>query len=161
MFIGADVSGSHLPRCTTPTLFNSIGKLLSFAQKSRREIVKTRYTVTLAITASFVLGALAAQALHAQATRPTYVVTIFDTEEVMKTNYPSLNPATFQPFGGHYIIHFGEMVTFDGQPPNQIVVIAFDSIANAKAWRASGAFKETYDINKIAKVRAFAVEGNQ
>ena len=123
--------------------------------------MKTRYTVTLAMTASFVLGALAAQALHAQATRPAYVVTIFDTEEVMKTNYPSLNPATFQPFGGHYIIHFGKMVTFDGKPPNQIVVIAFDSIANAQAWRASGAFKEIYDINKIAKVRAFAVEGNQ
>ena len=33
------------------------------------EIVKTRYTVTLAMTASFVLGALAAQTLHAQATR--------------------------------------------------------------------------------------------
>ena len=73
--------------------------------------MKTRYTVTLAMTASFVLGALAAQTLHAQATRPAYVVTIFDTEEVMKTNYPSLNPATFQPFGGHYIIHFGKMVT--------------------------------------------------
>jgi uncharacterized protein (DUF1330 family) len=99
--------------------------------------VKTRYGVTLAMIASFVLGALAAQALHAQATRPAYVVTIFDTEEVMKTNYPSLNPATFQPFGGHYIIHFGRMATFDGKPPNPIVVIAFDSIANAQAWRAS------------------------
>jgi len=122
--------------------------------------VKTRYTA-LAMTASFVLGALATRALHAQATRPAYVVTIFDTEEVMKTNYPSLNPATFQPFGGHYIIHFGRLVTFDGRPPNQIVVIAFDSIANAQAWRASGAFRETYDVKKIANVRAFAVEGSQ
>jgi uncharacterized protein (DUF1330 family) len=117
--------------------------------------------VTLAITVSFILGALATQALHAQATRPAYVVTIFDTEEVMKTNYPSLNPATFQPFGGHYIIHFGRMLTFDGRPPNQIVVIAFDSIANAQAWRVSGAFRETYDVKKIADVRAFAVEGSQ
>jgi len=37
---------------------------MSFAQKSRRETVKTRYTVTLAMTASFVLGALAAQTLE-------------------------------------------------------------------------------------------------
>jgi len=94
--------------------------------------VRTRYTVTLATITSFGLGALAAQALHAQATRPAYVVTIFDTEEVMKTNYPSLDPATFQPFGGHYIIHFGRTVTFDGKPPNQIIVIAFDSIENAQ-----------------------------
>jgi uncharacterized protein (DUF1330 family) len=53
------------------------------------------------------------------------------------------------------------MVTFDGKPPNQIVVIAFDSIANAQAWRASNAFREMYDVNKIANVRAFAVEGSQ
>ena len=33
MFNGADISGSPLPRCTTQTSFNSIGKLLSFAQK--------------------------------------------------------------------------------------------------------------------------------
>ena len=123
--------------------------------------MKTRYIVTLAMIASFGLGALAAQALHAQVTPPAYVVTIFDTEEVMKTNYPSLDPATFQPFGGHYIIHFGKSVTFDGQPPNQIVIIAFDSIENAQAWHASGAFRTMYDVNKIAKVRAFAVEGIQ
>jgi hypothetical protein len=34
------------------------------------------------------------------------------------------NPATFQPFGGHYIIHFGKTVSFDGRPPNRFVVIA-------------------------------------
>jgi uncharacterized protein (DUF1330 family) len=135
--------------------------VVSFAQKTRRGIVRTRYTVTLATITSFGLGALAAQALHAQATRPAYVVTIFDTEEVMKTNYPSLDPAIFQPFGGHYIIHFGRTVTFDGKPPNQIIVIAFDSIENAQAWRASGAFREMYDVHKIAKVRAFAEEGSQ
>jgi len=77
----------------------------------------------------------------------------------MKTNYPSLDPATFQPFRGRYIIHFGRSVTFDGEPPNQIVIIAFDSIENAQAWRASGAFRAMYDVNKITKVRAFAVEG--
>ncbi len=101
------------------------------------------------------------QALHAQATPPAYVITIFDTEQVMNTSYPSLDPATFQPFGGHYIVHFGETVTFDGQPPNQIVIVAFDSIENAQAWRASDGFRKMYDVNKIAKVRAFAVQGTQ
>ena len=123
--------------------------------------MKIRYAVTLAMIAGFGLGALAAQALHAQAAPPAYVVTIFDTAEVMKTNYPSLDPATFQPFGGRYIIHFGKSVTFDGEPPNQIVIIAFDSMEIAQAWRASGAFRSMYDVNKIANVRAFAVEGIQ
>ncbi len=90
--------------------------------------MKTRYTMTLAIIASFGLGTLAAKALHAQATRPAYVVTIFDTEDIMNTNYPSLDPATFEPFGGRYIVHFGRTVTFDGLPPNQLMIIAFDSM---------------------------------
>jgi uncharacterized protein (DUF1330 family) len=77
----------------------------------------------------------------------------------MDTNYPSLNPATFQPFGGHYIIHFGRTVSFDGLPPNQIVVIAFDTMENAEAWHASNAFKQSYDAHKLTGVRAFAVEG--
>jgi uncharacterized protein (DUF1330 family) len=79
----------------------------------------------------------------------------------MNTKYPSLAPATFQTFGGRYIIHFGRTVTFDGEPPKQIVVIAFDSIEKAQAWHASVAFKEMYDVEKIAKVRAFAVEAVQ
>jgi len=134
---------------------------MGFAQNIRREIVNTRCKVTLAMIANFGLGALAVQALHAQVTPPVYVVTIFDTAEPMNTNYPSLDPATFQPFGGHYVVHFGKTITFDGQPPNQIVIIAFDSVKNAKAWRASDAFRNMYDVHKIAKVRAFAVEGAQ
>ncbi len=123
--------------------------------------MKTRYTMTLAMIASFGLGALAAKALHAQATPPAYVVTIFDIENVLNTNYPSLDPATFQPFGGRYIVHFGRTVTFDGQPPNQVVIIAFDSIENAQAWRASHAFTKTYDVSKTENVRSFAVGGDQ
>jgi uncharacterized protein (DUF1330 family) len=109
----------------------------------------------------FGLGALAVQSLHAQATPPAYVFTLFEEGDVMSTNYPSLAPATFQPFGGHYIIHFGRTVTFDGKSPKQIVVIAFDSMEKAQAWRGSNAFKQMYDVEKTAKVRAFAVEAAQ
>jgi len=126
--------------------------------------VKTRYALALAAVASFWVGVLGGQILHAQGDAPVYVVTLFDTgseSEVMKTDFPSLAPTTFQPFGGHYIIHFGRTVTFDGQPPNQIVVIAFDSMKNAEAWRASSAYRQLYDVHKIAKVRAFAVGGVQ
>jgi uncharacterized protein (DUF1330 family) len=123
--------------------------------------VKIRYAVILAMIASFGLGALAARALHAQGTPPAYVFTLFDTEEAMKTEYPSLAQATFQPFGGHYIIHFGRTVTFDGKPPKRIVVIAFDSLEKAQAWHESDAFKKMYDVQKITHVRAFAVEGAQ
>jgi uncharacterized protein (DUF1330 family) len=116
-------------------------RLTAILRKPGGKIVKTRYTMKLAIIASFGLGTLAAKALHAQATPPAYVVTIFDTNGIVNTNYPSLDPATFQPFGGRYIVHFGRAVTFDGQPRNQVVIIAFDSIENAQAWCASQAYE--------------------
>ena len=126
--------------------------------------MKIRYTVALPIIASFGLGALATEALHAQATTPAYVVTLFDAglspSEVMNTNYPSLNPSTFQQFGGHYIIHFGRQVVLDGEHLNQIVVVKFDSMENALAWHASGAFRQAYDVHKASSVIAYAVEGD-
>ena len=122
--------------------------------------MKTLYAVTLVIIASFGLGILAGQSL-AQIAPPAYVVTLFDAglKSATDTDCPSLNPATFQPYGGHYIIHFGKTVSFDGRPPNRFVVIAFDSMKDAQAWHSSGAFRQSYDARKLSDVRAFAVEG--
>ena len=122
--------------------------------------MKTLYAVTLVIIASFGLGILAGQSL-AQIAPPAYVVTLFDAglKSATDTDYPSLNPATFQPYGGHYIIHFGKTASFDGRPPNRFVVIAFDSMKDAQAWHSSDAFRQSYDARKLSDVRAFAVEG--
>lgn len=116
----------------------------------------------VAVVASFGLGAFATQLLEIQASRPAYFVTLFgdqSDQEIMGTDYPSLSPGTFQQFGGHYIIHTGRTITFDGQPPMRIVVVAFDSMERLQAWHQSDAFKKLYDIHKISNVRAFAVEG--
>lgn len=121
--------------------------------------MKTRYAVTFATMAGFGFGVLTARGLHAQSTPHAYVITLFDAGQMVSSNYPSLAPATFQPFGGRYIIHSGRTITFDGEPPKQMVVVAFDSMEKALAWRTSDAFKEMYDIHNMANVRAFAVEG--
>jgi len=122
--------------------------------------VKTLCAVTLAIIAGFGLGILAGQ-LRAQTAPPAYVITLFDSglRSASDTDYPSLNPATFQPYGGRYITHFGKTVSFDGRPPNRSVIIAFDSMDKAQAWHSSEAFKQSYDVRKLSDVRAFAVEG--
>ena len=122
--------------------------------------MKTLYAVTLAIIAGFGLGILAGQSL-AQFTPPAYVITLFDSglKSATDTDYPSLNPATFQPYGGRYIVHFGKTVSFDGRPPNRFVIIAFDSMKHARAWHSSDAFRQSYDARKLSDVRAFAVEG--
>ena len=122
--------------------------------------MKTFYAVTLSVIAGFGLGILAGQ-LRAQPAPPAYVVTLFDSglRSPSDTDYPSLNPATFQPYGGHYITHFGKTVSFDGRPPNRSVIIAFDSMQKAQAWHSSDAFRQSYDARKLSDVRAFAVEG--
>jgi uncharacterized protein (DUF1330 family) len=88
---------------------------------------------------------------------------LFGSSEFLRTSvsdrYPSLFPATFQPFGGYYVIHFGAARSFDGQPPEQVVVIRFDNMRHLLAWHSSEAFKALYDVHKIGNVRAFAVEG--
>jgi uncharacterized protein (DUF1330 family) len=123
--------------------------------------VKNLCALTLAMIAGFALGILADQPLAQIPPPPAYVVTLFDSglKSVTDTEYPSLNPATFQAYGGRYIIHFGRTVSFDGRPPNPFVVIAFDSMTNAQAWHSSDVFRQSYDARKLSDVRAFAVEG--
>jgi uncharacterized protein (DUF1330 family) len=122
--------------------------------------MKTLHAVTWATIAGFGLGILAGQSL-AQVDPPAYVITLFDSglKSATDTDYPSLNPATFQPYGGHYITHFGKTVSFDGRPPSRSVIIAFDSMQKAQAWHSSDAFRQSYDAKKLSDVRAFAVEG--
>ena len=123
--------------------------------------MKTHYAMTLAMIAGLGLDILADQSLAQIPPPPAYVVTLFDAglKSATDTDYPSLNPATFQPFGGRYTIHFGRTVSFDGRPPNRFVVIAFDSMKDAQAWHSSDAFRQSYDARKLSDVRAFAVEG--
>jgi len=122
--------------------------------------MKTHYALAL-VVAGFGFGILADQSIAQISSPPAYVVTLFDSglRSATDTDYPSLNPATFQPYGGHYIIHFGKTVSFDGRPPNRFVIIAFDSMEKAQAWHSSDAFRQSYDARKLSDVRAFAVEG--
>jgi uncharacterized protein (DUF1330 family) len=134
---------------TALALGAAFGSVLAFAQQN----------VPGYSSQGTVIGVSNAQGCHDQATPPVYVVTLFDGEIDLKTDYPSLDPATFQPFGGRYIVHGGKIVTLEGVPPGQYVVIAFDSMKKVQAWRASAAFKKMYDLYKIGKLRVFAVEG--
>ena len=124
--------------------------------------MQARYTMVLAMIASFGFVAFLAQAPYAQTTRPAYFVAVFDAaseQEIRETDHPSLAPATFQQFGGRYVIQSPRTIPFDGQPLVRIVVIEFGSMEKLQAWHASKAFRSLYDPYKAAKVRAFAVEG--
>ncbi|HUI15717.1 MAG TPA: DUF1330 domain-containing protein [Xanthobacteraceae bacterium] len=122
--------------------------------------MKARATLILAMLAGFAIGALTTQSLRANTDRTAYFVTLFDAgQNQSDTDYPSLYPSSFQSFGGHYVVKNGNMTSFDGHPPGQFVVIAFDSMDKLLQWHGSKAFKDLYDVHKIDQIKAFAVDG--
>jgi uncharacterized protein (DUF1330 family) len=126
--------------------------------------MKTRYIVPLALLAGIAIGAVAVQGLHAQAQPPAYVIAMpnpADADAYAK-NYAAHIQATIEPFGGHYLVRGGKRVVFNGTPPN-VVVIAFDNIAKAEAWRNSAAYQAVVPARDKAigngTYASFAVEG--
>jgi len=104
--------------------------------------MKNHYTAISSVVVGMAIGAVVVQGLHAQGAPHAYVVampTPADADGYLK-NYAALLPATIQPFGGHYLIRGGKRVVFNGNPPN-IVIIEFDSLEKAQAWRDSAAYK--------------------
>ncbi len=125
--------------------------------------MKTKYTVALAMAASFALGGLAVQGLHAQAKPAGYYVgeiTVKDQVGYMKEFVP---PATksFQDQGGKFVIRGGKTISTQGAPPApRVVVIQFDTIDKAQAWWNSPAQKAAQAIgDKYATFRSYIVEG--
>jgi len=109
------------------------------------------------------LGGAVIQRLHAQATPPVYVVVdiadITDPEGFKAVPLKS-GPETLAPFGGKYVIRTEKITPLDGTAPKRFVVIAFDNVERAKAWKASASSNEVDVIrDKTTKSIQFLVEG--
>jgi uncharacterized protein (DUF1330 family) len=125
--------------------------------------MKTKYTVALAMAASFALGALAVQGLHAQAKPPGYVVVevaVTDKDGYAKEFIPPAAKA-IEEGGGKYVVRGGKTASFQGTPPaSRVVVLEFESMDKAQAWWDSPGRKNSQPIgDKYATFRIFAVEG--
>ena len=124
--------------------------------------MKTHLTVTWAMLAGFGLGAVAVQALHAQAKPPVYQVVEIDVSnmDAYLKDYAPKAQAAIKAAGGKFLAA-GKAATIEGEPPKSRVVIQqWDSLEHAQAYRNSAAFKEILPIReKLAKFRSFVVEG--
>jgi uncharacterized protein (DUF1330 family) len=125
--------------------------------------MKTKYTVALAMAASFVLGVLAVQGLHAQAKPAGYVVVevaVTDKDAYAKEFIPPAAKA-IEEGGGKYVVRGGKTISFQGTPPaSRVVVLQFESMDKAQAWWDSPGRKNSQTIgDKYATFRIFAVEG--
>jgi uncharacterized protein (DUF1330 family) len=128
--------------------------------------METNRKLALAVLAGVSIGAAGGRAIHAQqiATAPTYVIseaeTITDPTAVKK--YGGKVPETLAPFRGHYhfLVAGGKTQGLDGEAPQGIVVIAFDTVEQARAWYDSPAYQAIIPVRRSAvKGRMFLVDG--
>jgi len=124
--------------------------------------MKGRSIIALGM-ASFGLGALAAEGLHAQAKPPGYVIveaTLTDADGYVKEFIPPAAKAIADG-GGKYLARGGTNVPLLGSPPPQrFVLLQFDSLEKAQSWWDSPGRKDAQAIgDKFALFRIFAAEG--
>jgi uncharacterized protein (DUF1330 family) len=131
------------------------------------DIVKTRYTVTLALVAGIAIGAVSVGALYAQGKAPGAYAIVTYTEIAdpagYKTNVADKAPALIEKLGGHLLVATNDITVLrEGTPPfpvKRYAVIGFDSIDKAKDWYASAEMKDINAyINENTKGRIFAVK---
>src|SRR5437868_7488099 len=106
----------------------------------REEIMKTGYTVALAMFAGFGLGAVAVEGLHAQSKPPVYQVVEIDmlNEEAYLKDYVPKAQAAIKAAGGKFLAAGGKTTTIEGEPPKSRVVIQqWDGLEKVEAYRNS------------------------
>jgi len=132
-------------------------------KRQQEEAMKTRYIITLSISAGVVVGAAAVQALHAQAKPIAYVVAEIDVTnpEPYEKEYVPIAAKAITDGGGKYLVRGGETAAMYGEPPKpRIAVMAFESMEKAQAAFNSSAYKEAKKVgDKYANFRIYAVEG--
>jgi uncharacterized protein (DUF1330 family) len=62
--------------------------------------------------------------------------------------------ATFEPYGGRFLVHGAQHEVKEGRWPGHVVVISFPSIDEARAWWDSPAYRE------IAPLRSRHIDGD-
>jgi len=126
--------------------------------------MKTTYKVAVALVAGAAIGGAAIQGLQAQPKPPAYVVI-----PILKINDPAAfkagvldkaNGAAMTAAGGHYVIRSQNFTSLDGNPPERLIIIAFDSIEKAQAFENTEAQKEITAVRmKTTTSLSFIVEG--
>jgi uncharacterized protein (DUF1330 family) len=116
-----------------------------------------------AFVASLALGAAAftIKILHGQSRAPAYVIAEIDVTdaEAFREYAPQVQPS-FAPFGGRYVVRGGKTQSLAGDMPKRVVVLAFDSMDEARAWYDSPQYEALKALrDKAGKARIFAVEG--
>ena len=89
------------------------------------------------------------------------IVDIEVTDPVRYEEYKKLASASIAAHGGRYLVRGGAHEVLDGDwTPRRLVVLQFDSVAQAKAWRNSTEYAEAKKVREhCARSNMIVVEG--
>jgi uncharacterized protein (DUF1330 family) len=128
--------------------------------------METNFKLMLVALVGVVIGAAGIEMLSAQSVSPTKTppaYLIAEIEVIDPDGYKTYQDgvsSVLAASGGRFVVRGGKTVALDGPPPKRIVVIGFDSIEKAQAFRNSKVYNEFVPIrDKSSKFRLFAVEG--
>jgi uncharacterized protein (DUF1330 family) len=108
------------------------------------------------------LGSFGMQMLKAQKSPPAfYIAEVFEvSNQDQFATYAAGVPATVEKYGGHFIVRGGKTEALEGEPPKRIIVMSFNSMADAHRWYASPEYSAIRPIRqRSSKARGFIVEG--
>jgi uncharacterized protein (DUF1330 family) len=122
--------------------------------------------VLLAGLAGVATGGFGLTAIHAQApstpVAPAYYIAEFElTDPEGIRPYSAGVAATFEPFGGRFIVRGGEIAALEGERlKGRLVMIQFDSMEKARAWYQSADYQKLLPIRqRSGNSRTLIVEG--
>src|SRR5262245_19525879 len=130
--------------------------------RKRSQLMKTQYTVALALLTGVGLGAAVVQSLHAQAKPPAYAIAeieVTSQDGYVKEYLPPSSKALLDN-GAKYLARGSRTASIKGEPPKRIVLLTFENFEKAQEAFNSPAFQAAVQIGeKYAKFRIYAVEG--
>jgi uncharacterized protein (DUF1330 family) len=125
--------------------------------------MKPGYKFAIVAAASSVLGATVAEVIHAQNnTPPAYLIAeIRVTDPEAYKEYVTKVPAGMEPYGARFLVRGGKTESLEGaEPAGRVAVLQFRSMAEAKQYWISPAYKEIEPIrHRSATSRIYLVEG--
>ena len=125
--------------------------------------MNSTWKIAATVTGSFVLGAGAANVLHAQTKPPGFVfaeIDVKDEDGYTKDFLPKAR-ANIKESGGKYLAGgFNKAISFSGSPPpNRVVLLQFPDIDTLKAFYVKEKKLEEDVGIKYASFRGVGIEG--
>jgi uncharacterized protein (DUF1330 family) len=124
--------------------------------------VKQTGKLAMTLLVGLVVGAGAINTLQAQgAKKPAYVIADVEvTDQAAYQAYAAKVPDTLKPYNGRIIVR-GKPSSKEGAAPQGIIVmLVFDSLADAEKWYGSPPYSALIpERQKAAKAQIYVVEG--